>query len=488
MIKFSGTLKLFLVILATCIAVVFSMGMAVRWNFERGFVQYVQERNAELVDRLQGLLADLYVQNDNWDALRSNDLLWNQLMVLRSNHAGEETTNKLPSTEQNTLQENRPRGSGLPPPRPSPYTLLDASGQYVAGLRELSPEAARHAIHVGGNTVGWLVTPIAQRLPDGAARRFQAQQASSTLMISLVSVLLAAIVSLLLARIFIAPLKKLTLTTRRLTAGDYSARMRVRSSDELGQLTHDFNTLAGTLEHNEQLRRNLLADISHELRTPLAILRGELEGLQDGVRELNQQALGSLLAEVGLLSKLINDLRELSLAEAGAMTYRMQNVNVTTLLTEAVASFAGSYRANNITLSLDHIDGTPTIQGDAQRLTQVFNNLLENSLRYTDAGGQLHITTRQTNGTITLDFQDSAPSVPPDMLPRLFERLFRTDESRNRESGGSGLGLAICQSIVQAHGGTIQALPTPLGGICIRITLPRTPGQNLYSRSQLLPS
>jgi two-component system sensor histidine kinase BaeS len=263
--------------------------------------------------------------------------------------------------------------------------------------------------------------------------------------------------------------------THRLAAGDYGTRVDTRSSDELGQLAQDFNHLASALERNEELRRNMVADISHELRTPLAVLRGELEAVEDGVRAMSPQTIVSLQAEVSLLSKLIDDLHELSLADVGALTYRMARVDVGALLRQTAGMFQDRMARKSLGMQIELPADLPAIQGDAQRLTQLFTNLIENSMRYTDPNGMLQITAHAAGSDVIIVLQDTAPGVPEDMLPRLFERFFRVESSRNRQHGGSGLGLAICQRIVEAHDGRIEALPSDLGGLQLRLTFPASP-------------
>jgi two-component system sensor histidine kinase BaeS len=240
-------------------------------------------------------------------------------------------------------------------------------------------------------------------------------------------------------------------------------------SDELHRLATDFNRLAVALQNAERTRRDFIADISHELRTPLAVLRGELEAIQDGVRRLDNSTLDSLQSEVAMLSQLTDDLYELALADIGELSFEMVPVDVSSLVTSAAESFRERLAAKNVTLNT--IPGaTPALMaGDPYRLTQLIKNLLENSLRYTDPGGKVEVVVTAGSDGIRIDVQDSFPSVPESMLPRIFDRLFRVDSSRSRRSGGAGLGLALCQHIVHAHGGTIEARHSALGGLWIMI-------------------
>jgi two-component system sensor histidine kinase BaeS len=285
------------------------------------------------------------------------------------------------------------------------------------------------------------------------------------------SVLLAALVSLLLARVLLVPVRRLAQATHRLAGGNYRTRVRVGAPDELGRLARDFNRLAHNLERHEQWRRELMADVSHELRTPLAVLRGEIEALQDGLRPLDQAALSSLAHEVGQLSDLINDLYELSLADAGALTYHMEAVDLGAVVTQAVEAVRDRFDRHGLALDVRVAPGL-FLQGDVRRLSQLVGNLLENSLRYTDSPGRVRVRARREGRDVLMEIADTAPGVAPEHLPRLFERLYRAEGSRSRQHGGAGLGLAICRHIVQAHDGQISASASDLGGLAIRIRWP----------------
>ncbi len=259
--------------------------------------------------------------------------------------------------------------------------------------------------------------------------------------------------------------------THRLAAGDFTARVVATGQDELGRLAQDFNQLASTLEKNQQMRQAFMADISHELRTPLAVLRGELEAIQDGVRQFTPESVASLQAEVGTLTKLVDDLHQLSLSDEGALAYQKKPLEIVALIEVAAGAFRERFAARGLTLSLS-LPENVTLFGDRDRLMQLFNNLLENSLRYTDAGGGLLIQGECQGARFVLRFSDSAPGVSDEQLAKLFERFYRAEGSRNRASGGSGLGLAICANIVAAHGGTISADHSSSGGVSITVSLP----------------
>jgi two-component system sensor histidine kinase BaeS len=455
--------------------VTLAMGVAMRPSIEQGFLEYVKEREAKRIAMLTELLEDAYVEHGGWDFLRGNREAWGALLRA-SREGGPPGGRPRDGGPQDGGRDDGPRGGDRPDrPRTPPTLLLDAEGREVMGNGRMRPpaDAPRRAVQVDGRTVGWLLTSPAPGLPEDADRQFLAQQLKATWLIAGVSVALAALVAMLLARRFIAPIRRVAGATHRLASGDYATRVPVTGDDELGQLAADFNALAATLEKNEALRRHFMADISHELRTPLAVLKGELEALEDGVRAFNADSRASLQAEVATLGKLIDDLYQLALGEVGALRYDMTDVNLKELLATTGHAWRDRMEQKGLALTLALPPQPVTVQGDPQRLVQLCNNLLENSLRYTDAGGRVQLALAAEGDAVHIDLQDSAPGVPAHLLPRLFERLFRLESSRSRASGGAGLGLALCQAIVAAHGGTIAAQPSPLGGVWMRVTLPR---------------
>jgi two-component system sensor histidine kinase BaeS len=230
--------------------------------------------------------------------------------------------------------------------------------------------------------------------------------------------------------------------------------------------------MAQTLEEYERLRRQWISDIAHELRTPLSVLRGEIEALKDGVRQVNRETLDSLYSEARYLSKIVNDLHELSLADTGALAIKKVPIDPVLILNETLGRFKQRFAEQRITI-LNKLENRPpmTIIGDGDRLQQLFSNLLENTLRYADAPGTLKLGQERTENRLTLFLEDSGPGVPEEALDRLFDRLFRVDRSRSRTLGGSGLGLSICKSIAKALGGEIRAVNANSGGLRIEVEL-----------------
>jgi len=448
--------KLFLAILATCIALLITMHWAVRVSFERGFIDYIKHGNEQRLQMLGDALGEQYELHGDWRFLRNNDRFVFQ--ILRSfEHEGD---------------DDRP-GPGMPPHGwRTQFWVTDQGGDVLVGPRSPIPkEGTRRAIMVNGAEVGSVIASPVERLTRNTDINFDRQQRRTSWLIVGLATLLAALATFPLARGLLAPVKRLVEGTHRLAAGDFTTRVATSSPDELGKLAQDFNQLASTLEKNQQMRRDFMADISHELRTPLAVLRGELEAIQDGVRQFTPESVASLQAEVGTLTKLVDDLHQLSMSDEGALAYQKAPMDVITLLEIAAGAFRERFASRGLSLNVS-LPESAIVFGDRDRLMQLFNNLLENSLRYTDAGGQLLISASVKPATMAMTFADSGPGVSDEQLSRLFERFYRTEGSRNRASGGSGLGLPICVNIVEAHGGTIAAAHSPFGGVSITVELP----------------
>jgi two-component system sensor histidine kinase BaeS len=467
--KISISSKLFLAVLSTALFVTLAMGAADSVSFVRGFLGYINEMATQRMTAVQPRFVASYQEHGGWEQLRGNRAAWFQLLRPPA------------ELQRQTVDDNSS------PMLVSDLTgavfriaLLDAQQQHVMGFRGLSPtkEDVRQPIRVNGETVGWLSMTPFQSATEAGADRFIRNQLLASALIGAIAVLLATLIAWWVSRHLLAPVKRVAAATHRLAAGDYAERVCVDSPDEVGQLARDFNQLAHTLERNEAMRRAFMADVSHELRTPLAVLRGELEAIEDGVRQLDNDSMKSLQAEVSMLSKLVDDLYELSLADVGALTYRKTPLDLLEQVQLSVAVFRERFAEHGLSLELNAPSTPLLLLADGGRLQQLFSNLLENSVRYTQAGGGLQINLKATGDALTIDFIDSAPGVTPEQLPHLFERFYRGEASRSRASGGAGLGLAICHSIVEAHNGSISARASELGGLWLSIQLPKGPHAN----------
>jgi signal transduction histidine kinase len=283
--------------------------------------------------------------------------------------------------------------------------------------------------------------------------------------------LLAALVATRAFRSIATPLADVMGAADAVAAGDFSVRVAERGSPEFRQLAHSFNRMAGQLQQSDQQRRTMMADVAHELRTPLHIIQGNLEGVVDGVYLATPEHISATLDETHLLARLVEDLRTLSLAEAGQLPVRWEAVDVADLLRDGEASFSGQAEASGVKLVVD-IQGAPNdlvVTADYHRLDQVLGNLIANALRHTPAGGVITLRGRADTGGVMFEVSDTGAGIAADELPYIFDRFW----SRGAQgTGGSGLGLAIARSIVAVHDGTIEARSKPGQGTTLRAWLP----------------
>jgi two-component system sensor histidine kinase BaeS len=276
------------------------------------------------------------------------------------------------------------------------------------------------------------------------------------------------------ARRFAVPFGDLIEAAGKVEAGDYSVRVEVprRGWRELRVLIDSFNSMTARLETDEEQRRTLLADVSHELRTPLAVLRGELEAMVDGVHPIDEAHLVAAVDQIGMLTKLVEDLRTLALAEAGTLGMHPEPTDLSILCHEVATSFERLAAEHDVRLALSMPGDLPLVDLDPLRIRQVIGNLVANALRYAPAGSAVSIAARTTPSNVEVRVADAGPGIDPELLPHLFERFAKSEDSR-----GSGLGLAIARRLVEAHGGTISARRPEAGGTEIVVTLPITAGQ-----------
>jgi two-component system sensor histidine kinase BaeS len=372
----------------------------------------------------------------------------------------------LPPLGEPDGDRRRPRGA-LDGPR---YALYDAGHLPIFGPPVPWPGALSMPVIVDGATVGTL---YARPLPAPENRwdqDFARAQTLKGLGIAIIAIALSILGASLFADRLARPLRALRAQAAAIAAGKYEERADATGPRELRELAADFNAMASALQRSQQSRRRWTAEMSHELRTPVSVIQAEIDALRDGIRTWNAAAAESLSVEVTRLSALIDDLYQLSLADAGALDYRFEPVDLAQLVDERVATFALRFDAAGLTLQRETAAPRAIVQGDRRRLTQLIDNLLTNSLRYTDRGGAVRIAL--CGSPTVLRVEDSAPGVPAADLERIFEPLARAEASRNRDLGGAGLGLAIARRIAEAHGATLRASASALGGLAVELAWP----------------
>ncbi len=287
-----------------------------------------------------------------------------------------------------------------------------------------------------------------------------------------IAIAIALVLIFFLSRRITSPIAVLSRTARRLGQGDLSQRVHVRGEGEVAALAQAFNIMATDLENNEQLRRNLIADVAHELRTPLSNIKGYLEAIRDGVMEPDDTTIRSLNEEAALLSQLVNELQELSLAEAGELKLVYQAEDIIELVKQAIDPWQPQSKIKGISLSLNLPDNLPMVNIDWQRINQVMHNLLENAVVHTSKGGSITVAAIRQGDWVEVSVSDTGEGIPAADLPNIFERFYRVDRSRARATGGSGLGLTIAKRLVEAHGGKITVSSQLGKGSRFSFTLP----------------
>ncbi len=477
--------KILLSIFTASLVAMLSIMLFTHISFKWEFLDYLAEREQEQLQQLMPMLVSHYQEYGHWNVFVRDRREWHEL--LRRSRVDRPGGRPRPAGPDSRPRPGPPGFNNRPPRRPPPpgndpmqlgarIYLLDQQRQIVAGGRnlDLSDAQSELPILVNDQPVGWLgVLPLTE-ITTPEEQALLRSRLRTLLIAGSVSLVIIVALALLLARHLSLPIRQLAEATRRITRGQLQTRVPALGADELGELATGFNEMAAALQYHDEERQRWVSDIAHELRTPLAVLRGEIEAMQDNVRSLDQDALGSLHAEVQQLSALVMDLSTLAQSDSGSLSYRMQPLSLQALLHGVVEGFQARFAEQQISLQLNYCSDSEAyrIQGDEIRLRQLIHNLLENTLRYTDAGGCAEIHLQRVQDQVKLSINDSAPGVPAASLPKLFERLYRAENSRNRETGGSGLGLAIARSIVQAHQGEISAQASQLGGLRIVVSFP----------------
>ena len=367
--------------------------------------------------------------------------------------------------------------------RRQPFVLCNANGRVVVPNgpyrrgETLSPAALEEGIKItqDGQVIGYLIPLRAQF--EGSPRELQFIQRINRLLLygALIGAAIALFLGIILSRSLTRPIRELTQATHAVSEGDLSQQVPVRSNDELGELAQAFNKMSSELSRSVNARKQMTADVAHELRTPLSLILGHAEAVHDGVLPPTRENFEIIREEATRLEHLVNDLRILSLADAGELSIQTQTIEPGRLLQDVASTYQYQAHRKNIALVLDIASSLPTVEVDPGRMTQVLTNILDNALRHTPEGGKIVLSARGTNQQVELAIQDNGPGLKKEDLERIFDRFYRTDVSRQRGeafSGGSGLGLAIARSIVQAHGGQISAASELGEGLRVIITLP----------------
>jgi len=418
----------------------------------------VAQSRTNIVDRL----AEVYATNKGWEGFRIEQLRW--------------PPQELPSGTPTGI--SRDWGASVPGDH---VTVADTDRRIVLGGRgyRLGQMVSREEYDIGipitveGREVGRLLLGYQPSILNRPFDRFLGRFYLALALGGLGGTGIALLLGVLLARSMTSPLRELTRAAQAMSRGDLEQRITVRSDDELGELARAFNQLSEELVQAQQLRRQMSADVAHELRTPLSLILGHAEGLADGVLEPTEETFEVVHDEARRLSRLVDDLHTLSLADAGELSLQREPTAPAALLRTTVAAQRPAAEVRGVNLTMDVQEDLPLVDVDPDRLVQVLHNLVSNALRYTPQDGRIELSAFSgESGWVTITVRDTGPGIPEEDLPHVFERFYRGDKARHRAEGGSGLGLAIARSIVEMQGGRIRAENGPGGGARFVIELP----------------
>jgi signal transduction histidine kinase len=350
---------------------------------------------------------------------------------------------------KNVPPSNASGTTNFPPPRPKPTRIISTDNQDIA--------------------FGQAPLEMGKGSPE---ENFLNSVNSSMWQAVIVAGIVALLLTLLLANTILRPIRALTLASSRMEQGDLSQRVHIKTRDEIGGLAHAFNTMAESLQRSEQLRRNLMSDVAHELRTPLTNIRGYLEALQDQLVAPDPDVIALLYEEAVLLSRLVTDLQDLTLAEAGQLRLQLAPIALEDIITMAVNGLALQAKSKHLSLQTDMPADLPLVEADPQRVGQILRNLLSNAIKHTLPEGKICVSAKTLEQEVEVSVQDTGVGIAAEHLPYLFKRFYRADRSRSRATGGTGLGLAIVEQLVQAHGGHVSVKSQVGKGTCFTFTLP----------------
>jgi signal transduction histidine kinase len=292
------------------------------------------------------------------------------------------------------------------------------------------------------------------------------------LLVGVVAATVSLVVARWIARGMTQPLRDMAAAARRMETGDYSVRVQTRSRDEVGRLATAFNRMSAELMTLEQSRRDLVANVSHELKTPITAIRAHLENILDGVEATEPATFAVMLGQVERLGRLVDQLLELSKLESGEVSLQPERLALRPLVDQLFSEIAVAIQGRRLDLDNEVPGDLPAVVADPERVHQVLFNLVDNAIRFTPDGGTVTVSARDVDAVVHVVVADTGSGIPAEHLPRLFERFYRVDHARARDEGGTGIGLAIARSVVEAHGGTIEAESEPGRGSVFRFDLP----------------
>jgi len=448
-VRFSLRARLFLAVALVALLGVGTVALVTNRVVAREFTLYISRGGQMRAQEWAQLAAEYYQRTGSWEGLGAffeEAALGRGLGQGRGRRFGQQAKGEGSVSAERILITD-----------PEGRIVFDTGGELLGRPVDAGNLALGAEIVVDGRTVGTLLATTGDLSGRSELERHFLETVNRAVVWAVLLVAGAALLAaVLLSRQLVAPLRQLTKATEAMADGDLSQRVDVPVGDEVGDLALAFNRMAGDLQAAEIQRRQMTADIAHELRNPLSVIRGNLEAMFDGVYTVDVEHITPIYEETMLLQRLVEDLRLLSLADAGQLELVRSEVDVERLLTGVAEGTQAVAQDKGITLQVETPEQPLVVDGDADRLRQVVSNLVSNALRYTPAGGTVTLWARSSGARIRVAIADTGPGISAEDLPHVFDRFYRGDSARDRASGGSGLGLAIARALVGAHGGTIE--------------------------------
>lgn len=443
------TFKLILAFLCISLITVMVVVVTTQRSTDREFNQFLLTSDRQTITNL---FTNYYAQNQSWGGISSAASTISRELKISPDASGH-----LPFT----LADGN-------------YKVILASGMYQPGDTLLTIDQGRSiAIQYNGNNVGYLDIRAPIPLPQPARTQFVIRMRTNLIIVGLAAILLALILGFIFSRIISGPLRELTAAAREVSSGNLKQKVKIRSKDEIGELARVFNEMTEKLETLDRSQKQMTADIAHELRTPISVILGHAEGIHDGVIPASPETMEIIREESIRLEHLVNDLRMLALSDAGDLELKVALYSPSVLLEQTFEHFEYQAKTRGIFMKKEFQPDLPEINIDMDRMTQVFANLVENAIRNTPDGGEIRLGAHMfDNDFVDLTVTDTGCGIKPEDLEKVFDRLYRTDRSREKDKGGTGLGLALAKSIIEQHGGKIWAESEPAEGAKMVIRMP----------------
>ncbi len=456
--RFKLVLSLFLIV----IVVLGSLYYVVNRTTQREFRDYVVRGRSNQLQGIRQTLMSYYRTNGSWNGV---DSVFRDRVESRtgSHGKGPGGSDSSPAGSSHNVSLAGPNGS-----------IISSYDENLVG-KEIPGDllAQGMKLELDGQRVGTLLAgPLLANELDRPERQFLESVNRRIIYAGVVGLAAALFLGWLLVRQLTRPLNKLTRATREVSQGELDHRVSVDSNDELGELAESFNRMTSNLQESEEIRRRMIGDIAHELRTPLTVLSGEVEAIREGVYEPTDEKLEEIQEDINLLNRLVEDLRELTLAEAGELELNRGPADLTELVRRSARGLSDLVTETNVELKTDLPETLPEIELDADRISQVINNLVKNAIRHTESG-EVRISLEERPEDIVVKISDTGAGIPEEKLEHVFDRFYRADSARSGKDG-SGLGLSIAKELVEAHDGEIWIDSEPGKGTTVSFSLPKT--------------